>query len=67
VFVYCHDMMQHLIVTIAISLVDWCTVNKSGRIRVRIIQELVRIFADLHQNRIAKGLSFLGAVTCKLT
>ena len=51
----------------AISLVDWCTWNKSGRIRVRIIQELVRILADLHQNRIAKGLSFLGALTCKLS
>lgn len=51
---------------VAIPLVTWCTFNRSGKIRARIIQELARIIKDLHQNKVAKGLCFFGGLTCKL-
>lgn len=50
----------------AIPLVTWCSINRSGKIRARIIQELARIVANLHQNKVAKGLCFFGGLTCKL-
>ena len=60
--------LQHNVVYLlhtALPLVTWCNINRSGIIRARIIQELARIIANLHQNKIAKGLCFFGGITCK--
>ena len=52
--------------TPALPLVTWCSINHSGIIRARIIQELARIITSVHQNKVAKGLCFFGGITCKL-
>jgi len=64
-------LLHHVISTscgfvTAMPLVTWCNINRSGKIRAQIIQELARIVANLHQNKVAKGLCFFGGLTCEL-
>lgn len=64
-----HHVILHNFVAIccaAMPLVMWCSLNRSGMIRARIVQELARIIASLHQNKLAKGLCFFGGLTCEL-